>query len=273
MTLTRLRSLHSQSFIYTTRYLSHRYLPRPGAWLQALKMPYNLRSRDTTIAKRPDESVLPPRKRPRKGAKLSRVSYDGGAILRKHVARPLGVFESLFNAYPVAQSIVQNLSTPEVMLLCITTPHLWQLLAGNRAFHVFSNHRNGVDLKKPVGTRGEYLSRNTFEKFFTTEDDLERLWCQYLNVSAITHLVLDGTEVTFGLLFMISARANITLLSLRYCRKLTLEGINTLLECAPRHQDFFEGDPLTSAHLQPKTAGSLLGDLKTLHVRFLPGIL
>lgn len=231
-------------------------------------MAYNLRSRNTTIAKRPDETVLSPRKRARKGASLPQ---DCGDILRKSVARPLGPFESLFNAYPVVQSIVQNLSTPNVMSLCITTPHLWRLLAGNRTFHVFSNHYNCIDLRKPVGTLRQYLSRNTFPNFFTTEEDLKRLCSQYLDVSAITHLVLDGTEVTFDLLFMVAEKANIKLLSLKYCRKLSLEGINTLLDCPPRggrHQDFYNNNPFIAAHLRFRSSETLLGDLKTLRVWF-----
>lgn len=226
-------------------------------------MPYNLRPRRTTAVKRPDGTALPPRKRLRKS---SQIPIEAGDILRKPVPRPLGLFESLFNAYPVVQAIVRYISTPDVMSLCITTPHLWRLLAGNRAFHTFSNHRNCIDLDKPVETLKEYRSRNTFEKFFTRDVDLLRLWCRYLEIGTLTHLVLDGTEVTFALLFIVAAKANITLLSLKYCRKLSLEAINALLDCPPRNKYLFTGNPLVSDILQPKSVGDLLGDLRTLRV-------
>lgn len=227
-------------------------------------MPYNLRS--TTVVKRPDSTDLPPRKRLRGGSKSSQVLTEVGDILRKPIARPLGPFESLFNAYPVVQAIVQTLSTPDVMSLCITTPHLWCLLARNRAFHTFSNHHNCIDVNKPVETLTEYRSRNTFEKFFTRDVDLLRLWCRYLDIGTLTHLVLDGTEVTFALLFVVTTKANLTLLSLKYCRKLSLETINALLDCPPRSKLLSTRNPLVSDILQPNRVGNLLGNLKILRV-------
>lgn len=226
-------------------------------------MPYNLRS---SLVKRPDENVLLPRKRPRKGPKHPQTPIEVGDILRKFVPRMLGPFESLFNAYPVVQAIVGYLSTPNVMSLCITTPHFWRLLAGNRAFHTFSNHRNCINLNKPVKSLKEYRSRNTFKGGFTRDADLLRLWCRYLDIGILTHLVPDGTEVTFALLFIVAAKANITLLSLKYCQRLSLEAINALLDCPPRNKYLFTGNPLVSDILQPKSVGDLLGDLKTLCV-------
>lgn len=229
-------------------------------------MPYNLRPRNTTVAKRPDGNVLLPRKRPRKGAKLAKVPLDGSVILRKEVSRPLGLFESLFAAYPVVQSIVQHLSTPDVMSLCITTPHLWRLLAENRSFHVFSNHHNVLDLAKPIRTLKEYYSRNIFEKFFGKSKDIERLFSQYLDLTAITHLVLDWTDVGYGLLLSISKKANLKLLSLKHCRNLTLEGIETLLDPTNSLKGLHEEYPSIYAKLQPKLTNTFLGDLESLSV-------
>lgn len=179
----------------------------------------------------------------------------------------LGPFELLFNAYPVVQAIVGYLPTPGFMSLCTTTPHLWRLLAGNRAFYRFSNNRNCINLNKPVESLKEYRSRNTFKGgFFTRDAVVLRLWCRYLDIGALTHLVLNGTEVTFALLFIVAAKANITLLSLKYCRRLSLEAINALLDCPPRNKYLFTGNSLVSDILQPKSVRDLLGDLRALCV-------
>lgn len=102
-------------------------------------------------------------------SKSSQVLTEVGDTLGKPVARPLGPFESLFNAYPVVQAIVQILSTPDAMSLCITTPYLWRLLEGNRAFHTFSSRHNCIDVNKPVETLAEYRSLNTFKGGFTRD--------------------------------------------------------------------------------------------------------
>lgn len=78
---------------------------------------------------------------------------------------------------------------------------------------MFSNHC--INVNKPVETLTEYRSLNTFKRGFTRDVDLLRLWCRYLDIRTLTHLVFDEMEVTFALLFVVTTKESLTLLSLK----------------------------------------------------------
>lgn len=195
-------------------------------------MPYNLRSEESL--KRPASQTLvwqPKRPRKKSPRKLSaRHQSELETILNKEVLRPLTLFESIFAAYPIVQSVVRNLTTPDVMVLSITTPVLRRFLKENCAFRVFSNHREVMAIDGPTTTYCAFEHLRTY-KSFANNVHMAKLLDEYINPESITSLVLDGTDVDFPVTLQVCFFAkNLMLLSLKFCRKIEMLSVSTLLE-------------------------------------------
>lgn len=233
-------------------------------------MPYNLRSNESL--KRPADQLLSwqPKRLRKKSVKSqqklsARHQSELEAILNKEVLRPLSLFESLFAAYPIVQSIVQHLPTPEVMVLSITTPVLRRFLKENGAFRIFSNRRDIVSIDGPAATYCEYEHLHTY-KGFASDLHLTKLLAEYINPAIITSLVLDSTDVDFNVIINICFFArNLTLLSLKFCRKMEMLCISTLLENRKEWASFLS----TSYNISegPTMMRTFLPSVKTLCVR------
>lgn len=236
-------------------------------------MPYNLRSNESL--KRPGDRLSlwePKRLRKKLTGSLRRSSArhqsELEAILNKEVLRPLSLFESLFAAYPIVQSIVQHLPTPDVMVLSITTPVLRRFLKESSAFRVFSNHREIMNINGPAATYCEFEHMHTY-KGFASDLHMTKLLSEYLNAESITSLVLDGTDVNFGVILEICFFArNLTLLSLKFCRKMEMLCISTLLESQKEWASFLKASYNISGI--PAIMNTFLPLVKTLRVRSFP---
>jgi hypothetical protein len=202
-------------------------------------MVYNLRPRD--VLKRPASlfsSASPaepePNKRFRLLPKRQNRYYSGAdAILDKEVYRPLCAFELLFTFYPVVQSIIPNLPTPDVLRLSMASPHLRRLLKANGGFYTFSNHRRIVDLYKLTTTLEEMERVEIYEKFARNKD-LHKWIADYINPKRITRLVLDGTDVdNFAITLVVLPASNLRLLSMQNCTNIDLTTIKVFLEGLP----------------------------------------
>lgn len=197
-------------------------------------MSYNLRSRETL--KRPDNSIFTPqqpRKKPRQPTPHSPARRPTGTeiILNKEVLRPLGLFETLFAAYPIAKAIIKNLPTADLMVLAIINPVLRRSLKSQGAFHIFSNHREIVDLSAPLERHRYWWSTGTY-KDFGNKTQLSKMFAEYLNLNVLTLLVLDNSNISFpAIRTLCSSAKKLKVLSLQYCEKIKLADIQLLLEC------------------------------------------
>lgn len=240
--------------------------PPPPSTPQA--MPYNLRSEESL--KRPASQTLvwhpkrPCKMLPRKPS--ARHQSELETILNKEVLRPLTLFESIFAAYPIVQSVVQNLTTPDVMVLSITTPVLRRFLKENCAFRVFSNHREVMATDGPNTTYGAFEHLRTY-KSFANNVHMTKLLYEYINPESITSLVLDGTDIDFSVTLHVCFFAkNLMLLSLKFCHKIEMLSVSTLLESRkgwprfPQASGDVAGGPSAAIH-------TFLPALKALRVR------
>lgn len=231
-------------------------------------MPYNLRSEESL--KRPGEQVFVWKpKQPRINHSSIRHQSELETILNKEVLRPLMLFESLFAAYPIVQSIVRYLPTPDVMALSITTPVLRRFLKENNAFRIFTNYREVTATDWPVRfCEARYLH---MYGMFGSNLHMSKLLDEYMNPEGITSLVLDGSDVDFPVILHICFLAkSLSLLSLKFCCNIRVQYISALLEGraeVPRFLRSIEGSPST-------TMRTFLPAVKTLRVRailyFLP---
>lgn len=229
-------------------------------------MPYNLRSEESL--KRPGDQVLVWQpKRPRKKYLSIRHQSELETILNKEVLRPLTLFESLFAAYPIVQSIVRYLPTPDVMVLSITTPVLRRFLKENSAFRVFSNYRDLMVTEGPARYyEFEDLHLYTY-KTFASNLCMSKLLDEYINLGGITSLVLDGTDVDFPAIAHVCFLAkSLSLLSLKFCRSIGMFCVSMLLDGRKEMAGFpcggggVEGSPSTAMR-------TFLPMVKTLRVR------